>query len=789
MDFDAANYNEAVIEIAAESGERCTLSWTSDLEPLYETNQGISVPVFPSAEPHAYRIDLSPANAPHWAGRIDSIRVTPTGGPESATIKSVTFLRAETTKPWRLNIGGRTLEAMHATPMSAEVTIPKFAVFDASAAILPRAFDRFIGRGDVEFQILVEESGSPPLTVATLSLSPRANEGQRGWQSIQADLSEFAGKKMRLALAIDHGNGAHGDYAVWGAPMIYSADPANRATPIILISCDTVRPDRLSVYGYPHQTTPHLETFAREAVVFENAFTPAPWTLHAHMTLFTGLHPEQHGVTADAGLAENVSTLAESLRGGGYLTAGFTGFRNWLTPEQGFAQGFDVWETPKETVRSIDETHDHALTWLASHKLPNLFLFLHNYEAHGLLKVDSEAPLPLPTNHGSPDSAVARYFHPDGPDWTAAEAARTQSLLEDFNRGKGEMTPRNHDLNLAYYDDSIATVDAAIGDLFAQLKDLGLYDRAMIVVLSDHGEAFGEHGNYGHNQLYDDLLRIPMLIKFPNAKHAGKRIADYVTLADVMPTILDTVGARLPASQYSSSLLPLIEGGHRRPTQNLYATRLEWRGMRTPAAKLIYSIKTQRHELYHLPTDPHEVNDLFPKFQWMVPKLSSQLAAFYPPPSTGWHFHMQNPSGAPTRMKLTTAGRFEREWLEFPNFWNNPSVETGAPLQEIEADLSAAVDRISVVRTLGNDPGIHLELSSDANWDVLTGGAHYSGTQIRAVLDPAQSASAPLDARANTSPDSPRLTIWYVAPERQQSPTAALTEEERTALEALGYVE
>ena len=318
---------------------------------------------------------------------------------------------------------------------------------------------------------------------------------------------------------------------------------------IILISLDTLRADHLGCYGYHRNTSPFIDAFAKESILFEDAVVQSPWTLPSHMSIMTSLYPSSHGVfNKNTRLADENVTLAELLHDAGYQTAAFVdgGYMNALF---GFDQGFDVyddWGGSIEQVEEIGKGIAYILPkvkkWLDENKSKPFFLFIHCYDIHS----PYEPPAPYD-----------KMFHDFV--YTGDLTPSTETLVEAAWKG---MKTSDEDVRhfVALYDGGIRYTDTEIGDFLSYLKETGLYDQSLIIITSDHGEEFKEHGSFLHWQLYyRPNLHVPLIIHFPNYPGRLARIRDLVQSVDLLPTILDITGIPpLPRAE-GRSLIPLIE--------------------------------------------------------------------------------------------------------------------------------------------------------------------------------------------------------------------------------------
>jgi arylsulfatase A-like enzyme len=387
-------------------------------------------------------------------------------------------------------------------------------------------------------------------------------------------------------------------------PVHHRADPS--APNILLISIDSLRADHLHCYGYPRATSPNLDALAEEGARFETVISPTSWTLPAHMTLLTSLPPEKHGViTNHLRLASGIETIPQHLQRSGYATAGFVS-TTYLDGLYGFSRGFDVYDDytilrvagakSRKAVTS-GMVADHAIRWVEQHSASSpqqpFFLFLHFFDVH----YDYNPPLPF-----------ARMF--DGT--YRGPATGNVDLV------RSGMQQRDVDHVVALYDGEIAWVDWNVGRIVAALRAHGLLDNTIVAVTADHGEEFLDHGQSGHfKTLYDEVLRVPLIIRYPKRVAAGRRVAGQVRLMDVAPTLLSLAGVRLPHSRVPTEARGLgcllKPDAPAKPTPLLPAfgdLKGEMASLRTADAKLIVDLRTHREELYDLARDPYERHNI-----------------------------------------------------------------------------------------------------------------------------------------------------------------------------------
>lgn len=327
---------------------------------------------------------------------------------------------------------------------------------------------------------------------------------------------------------------------------------------VVLVSIDSLRADHVHAYGYERETTPTLDALASDGVRFETALSPTSWTLPAHITLLTGKHPEQHRVIkSKRALAKRAVTLAEALRRAGYATAGFVS-GPYLQDVHGYAQGFDVYDTdvissePEQSRKDVTspELVRRATAWLESWQQTTpkrpFFLFVHFYDVH----FDYVPPPPYD-----------RMFDPEAP-----KAVGGNDAYDHILPG---METRDLERVIALYDGEIRWTDENLGHLLDVVEKFGGTEDTLVVVTSDHGEEFLDHQWRGHSKtLYDEAVRVPLVMRYPRRIPARQIVEPQVRLSDVGPTILGLAGVHHPKFGSGSTgphrerdLTPWITGG------------------------------------------------------------------------------------------------------------------------------------------------------------------------------------------------------------------------------------
>jgi len=379
-----------------------------------------------------------------------------------------------------------------------------------------------------------------------------------------------------------------------GASVAREPEPDKDSRPgVFLITIDTLRADHVHCYGYDQIRTPALDLLAEQGIRFTQAFTPSPITNSSHTSILTGLIPSSHGVS-DFGvpLAAKYPTLAELLTKGGYTTAAFIGAvildsKN-LAP--GLNRGFEFYDNFPEVATTKSrwgrlerrgmEVEERAESWLNTHSAGSHFVWLHFYDPH-----DPYEPPP-------PYSEVYKD---------------------------------------RLYDGEIAYADSALGRFLAYLKKQGWYEGAMIVVVGDHGEGLGEHHEDTHGIfLYDSTTHVPLIVKLPDEREAGRTVEAQVRTTDIMPTILSLLGIAAPANLDGDSLEPLLTGLEAPPRtvfgETEYPLRFGWAPLRSLRKEGFKFIEAPKPELYDLRADPGESHNHYEPWDGTVQKLRKSLA-------------------------------------------------------------------------------------------------------------------------------------------------------------------
>ena len=398
---------------------------------------------------------------------------------------------------------------------------------------------------------------------------------------------------------------------------------------VVLISLDTLRKDAVGAYGGEGGTaTPALTRFAGDAVLVEGARTPIPFTLPAHMSLFTGVAPMVHGVSnASRRLGDAVQTLPEFLRDAGFATHGIA-VNYWMKGAFGFDRGFDSYELLRESLRPGVRVTRAALELLdeRSEQDEPLFLFLQFFDAHSASSEIKASTLPY---YSRPGLREGLFSDEADEAFCSPQHGCATGFLVAMNAGDVEVSQSTLGAIRELYAKSARDLDDQLAAFFEGLRKRGLYDGALIIVVSDHGEEFREHGRVLHSQTYEETVAVPLLVKFPGGRWAGRRVTGLAGLTDILPTLLDELGLPIPEFVTGESLLPLLEG--RSALRDGMVSQDKHRPARFAMVqgdvKLIFDFESELAELYDLHADPAEQHNLAKEDPVRVAALRTELAS------------------------------------------------------------------------------------------------------------------------------------------------------------------
>lgn len=384
---------------------------------------------------------------------------------------------------------------------------------------------------------------------------------------------------------------------------------------VILIIIDALRADHLGCYGYKKQTSPHLDNFAKEGLLFGNCYAQASSTKPSVASILSSLYPKVHGVSNDGrkALPYEVTTITEILQAHGYITYAYVNNTNLKTIFN-YNQGFDFFD---------DYLMRDKLYYVVLRQLRKILIFLQinirkrfDYLDRNNATLANKRIIPwLEKNKYNSFFMFIHYVEPHSP-YCPPLQHRTKFLN------------KNNEISL--YDGEICFIDENINQLFEKLKYLGIYDKTLIIITADHGEAFGEHKNYGHGEtIYQEEIRVPLIVKYTECIPKGVAIKTPVKSIDIMPTVLNILNVHYNGDLDGKSLMPLIKNADGTfSNESIFIdentsvqkailkgvikniNNNEWKYIFTEKSKLRDLKNVGQEELYNLTEDPHELNNL-----------------------------------------------------------------------------------------------------------------------------------------------------------------------------------
>jgi arylsulfatase A-like enzyme len=555
---------------------------------------------------------------------------------------------------------------------------------------------------------------------------------------------------------------------------------------VLLIGIDTLRADHLGCYGYPRPTSPRIDALCEEAVVFETAISQSPWTLPAFASIFTGVIPSSHrageGKVAAISLLTQArarftalhpsrETLATRLRRAGWRTASFVS-NSFVGPDFGLTRGFqDFVET-----ETSDTVVKAALAWLEQHARERFFLFLHIIDPH--------QPYSPPRADAAPFIDPA-YNGPLGLSYPA-------TLLG------GAQTEADRRRVIDLYDGEVRFVDRLVGRVLDALGRLGVKEQTLIVVTSDHGEGLFEHGHLGHGQtLYDELLHVPLIVRFPGRTPKG-RVSAQVRTLDIAPTVLDAIGITPPSHLDGVSLMPLARGdggGDLLAFAEYLASGVEQKALRERDRKLVFTPSTREKLFFDLRADPDESRSIAPERREIVNELTSRLEEYLCRSLDGFNLRIAR-GRKPHRVevRLRTRDGFVDAGVVTSEHVTGLRLGAGRRLLEASFELPAAgwgATEEGIRFRTRNDGAVELRIRVDGRSlprERIKLGNRSTHPRVGAISAGQVRVYAPCPRRFSPAADgevSARLSYTR----RPAAPTATVKAETVDRLRALGYVE
>jgi len=400
------------------------------------------------------------------------------------------------------------------------------------------------GEGDAPFSIAVTADGQPTTQLFTGMASG-------AWTDHKVDLSRFAGETVRVDLSAEgQGTGR----LAWNSPRILVPPVPERklepAKNVVVVVIDTLRADKLRPFNPQTRVkTPAIDQFASDGAVFELAQAPENWTKPSVASILTGLHPQTHQQkTGDAALPSSAELLSEHLQGEGFATGGFIA-NGYVSDRFGFDQGWDDYTNYIREEKSTEakDVFDDAGNWIEAHKDGRFFAYIQTIDPH------------------VPYDPPGKYLQMYDPSEYAGQIKprMTGDLLEKAKRNPPQVVFDASDKSRleALHDGEITKHDHFFGAFLERLSALGLANDTLIVVTSDHGEEFDDHGSWGHgHSVYQELLHVPLMFRLPNRVPAGTKVGEAVSTLDISATVTDLLGVPAMAHNEGHALVGLMLG-------------------------------------------------------------------------------------------------------------------------------------------------------------------------------------------------------------------------------------
>lgn len=546
-----------------------------------------------------------------------------------------------------VEIGGENLTAI--TPplpsrVQLPVVVPDRATLDFDSALITQAEAR---RPRVVLQMDAAFAGGRARLFREELRVPEANR----WRHHMIDLAAWSGQSITLELttlplsSAETVPWADRVTVAWADLRVRSREPVDDSQPwgngeekpsFVFLLVDALRPDYLGAYGFEGDVSPGLDRLAYESLVFEQAYSHAPWTKPALATLFTSLYPETHGVADHEGkfsneamaslrtdaLPDEAMTLAEVLREEGYRTGAFVA-NPWLSAEYGFDQGFERYELHESTESLLRAARE----WLGEQSSQSaesgtdrpFFAYLHFMDVHGPFDVprqDYQAMLSSPSL--GPSRRLTKEEYAAMPDYLKYTAWATEEERYALRGWR------------AKYAAGVRAFDRRITPFLDALRSSRVLDRAYLILTSDHGEELFDHGGWDHGyNLHDHQLHVPLLVRKPGASDAGRRSEGLVGLIDLMPTILSLAEVSVPPTAMGDDLSPILEGNRLDAEAPIFATATK-RGpgahaIRSRRYKLLYHTEHGPQALFDVVSDPGENVNLVNETREVAGRLRKQL--------------------------------------------------------------------------------------------------------------------------------------------------------------------
>jgi len=628
--------------------------------------------------------------------------------------------------------------------------------------------------GDGEQKVLFQE---------TIALS----ELKKGWKSRTVDCSAFSSQRARLSFSFEKiGFGNTPDKAsltiFLSCPMFFGGRIKEYEGSVIFYLIDTMRADHLSCYGYDRRTSTHMDNLAGDGVLFRSLYAQASWTGPSVATMFTSLYPSDHGfVDREDRLSDRPETLAETLSSAGYFTKGLVA-NGFVTAGYNFHQGFDSYMSYPGREQAgharAEEMVALANAWLEKNHDKKFFLYVHTVDPHS----PYDPPEPFRKN-------FQRGFR------ARVTAGNEESSYKHAKSLEEDDIEYIRDL----YDGEIAYSDHCFGHLIKKLKALGLYDDTLIVLLSDHGEEFWEHGSWGHGKnLFQEQLHIPLIIKFPGNRGAGTVVKRRILELDIMPTLLAAFDLPIPRGVEGQALYSAIFGAGKINQRKIYSETKK-------AEHRLYALLDERYkyilrkepvvleELYDIRRDPLERKNLISKNEAVKDRYRLEVEDYLSHRARGYHFLF--PAGNDEdRVTIRIQGIEAIRWVDFLGF-------PGGQRESQKVMYEGGAVRIcfkglrngrEVIFLPGEEKPLSIEI--EKNGAILAGDAIRLGEKKQSpkgvpflVENRKVEGRISLDGRPERRGEE--MAVCYIWAKNPEKDKAAPTEDSIQILKALGYIQ